>query len=315
MPTVPWVRLYQNFHKHKKTMALRRAIRTVEPIQCLWLWAAENAPDGNLDGMTYDEIEDAADWHGKRGRAIMAMIEAGFIDVNPDGGGMSLHNWEERAGKGIASLMNGRERSRNIMRNKRANVNSNKRANSDDNTAKTLSLSLDLEQSGSRSSSLSASGPDQSNLRAKRPGGHDLVAMFGATRLKVFPNTLPWNTARDAHGDAGSFAALLSDDDIADLEPTMRLALDKIKAGAAGWTNPELSVNPTFAFGKWKSAFTGLREELHGRAPVVAKPESQVTGFRRPAQATYPEFEKEDPAVEAARRKSWAEAGAKAATS
>ena len=166
----------------------------------------------------------------------------------------------------------------------------------------------------SGSSSISVSDPDQSNSRAKRPGGHDIVALFGRKRLEVFPNTLPWNTARDTKGDAGSFAALLSDDDIADLEPTMLLALGKIKSGAVGWTNPELSVSPSFAFGKWKDVFTALREELHGRAPVVARPE-QTTGFRRPAQATYPDFEKEDPAVEAARRKSWAEAEAKAATS
>jgi hypothetical protein len=107
------------------------------------------------------------------------------------------------------------------------------------------------------------------SVTEKRPTGHDLLVLFGAMRSEVFPNTLPWNTARDTKGDSGSFAALLSGEEVADIEETMRLALEKIKNGSPGWTNHELAVSPSFAYGKWKSDFTGLREELHGCAPQV----------------------------------------------
>jgi hypothetical protein len=55
MPSVPWIRLYQGWQRHRKTMALPKLLGTVEPILGLWLWAAENAPDGVLSGLSDDE--------------------------------------------------------------------------------------------------------------------------------------------------------------------------------------------------------------------------------------------------------------------
>ncbi|MCU0693748.1 MAG: hypothetical protein MUF54_20355 [Polyangiaceae bacterium] len=120
----------------------------------------------------------------------------------------------------------------------------------------------------------------RSNGNAKRPSGFDLLTYWGAERCKVFPDCLPWNTARDRDGDAEAFAAKLTADEIADIEPTMRLALEHIRNGAEGWTDGRLK-DPSFAFGRWKSGFTALREEHHGRAPKVAKP---ITERQRPGQ-------------------------------
>ncbi len=169
MPTVPWIRLYQNWPRHRKTVALRKALGTADPVLSLWLWAAENAPNGDLGHMSSEEIEDAAGWQGKRGRAAAAMVETGFIDVADDGS-MALHNWERRAGRGVASLIRSRERSRDVMRN----VRSNKARNEPRNPAETLSLSPDLS-SGS-SLPLSAPDPDRSNGRAK--SAHDWIEFF-----------------------------------------------------------------------------------------------------------------------------------------
>ena len=189
-----------------------------------------------------------------------------FLDYNP-----SHEELEEKRASGAKRIKNWR---RNGRRNKEGHGVSNGGSNAVTNMRPDPgSLSKkdhdpkQIEEPGTNGVSNSVT----TAVTPIRPRGHDLVAMFGLMRLEVFPETLPWNTARDTKGDAGSFAALLSDDDIEDLKPTMRLALEKIKTGAPGWTNPELSVSPSFAFGKWKSDFTGLREELHGRAPKVER--------------------------------------------
>lgn len=121
-----------------------------------------------------------------------------------------------------------------------------------------------------------AAEPETGPVAPARPGpthrmtGHQLVQFFGQVRNRVFPHTLPWHTARDARGDAGSFAAMLGPDEIADVEPTMQLALEHIRDGVAGWNKEQHAKDPSFAFGAWKSGFHGLREELHGRGPPVA---------------------------------------------
>jgi hypothetical protein len=118
---------------------------------------------------------------------------------------------------------------------------------------------------------LLASDPDPeracSNVDAKKFTGHALLAMFGSIRSEVFPKTLPWSTARDAKGDAGSFAEMLGQDEASDVEPTMRRALEHIRDGVKGWSDPRLAKDPSFAFGAWKSGFHALREELAGCAP------------------------------------------------
>lgn len=98
--------------------------------------------------------------------------------------------------------------------------------------------------------------------------GRDLLAMFGKQRAEVFPTALPWVTARDPKGDAGTFAASLGPDECADVAQTMRLAWEHVRDGAKGWSD-ERHKDPSFAFGAWKSGFHALREELHGRAPKV----------------------------------------------
>lgn len=102
MSTVPWIRLYQNWPRHRKTMALRKALGTAEPILCLWLWAAENAQDGDLSGIDPSTLEFAAGWSGRRGKCLAAMIEVGFLDS--DGVSLRLHDWMEGTGAGVESL-------------------------------------------------------------------------------------------------------------------------------------------------------------------------------------------------------------------
>ena len=66
--------------------------------------AMENAADGSLEGFSYDEICQGADWHGRdKGNFIFALMEAGFLDVDN-----RIHDWDDYAG----NLLSRREKDR-----------------------------------------------------------------------------------------------------------------------------------------------------------------------------------------------------------
>lgn len=130
-----------------------------------------------------------------------------------------------------------------------------------------------VPSASSLSQVLEASDPDPERARVERLPqrkltGHDLLSWFGSLRREVLrlqsaPGT---ERPRDPNGKAGAFAESLSDADVADVKPTMRLALERIRDGVPGWNDPR-TVDPSFAFGAWKSGFAGLREAIHGLAP------------------------------------------------
>jgi hypothetical protein len=127
MSSVPWIRLYTSFSRHRKTMALRRILGTAETIVGLWCWAAENAPDGDLSSFTENEIEEVTGWTGERGKAFKAMVEVGFIDnVSADvsANKYTLHQWSEHAGLGISSYMRRKTSQRVLMKQRRSSSGS-----------------------------------------------------------------------------------------------------------------------------------------------------------------------------------------------
>lgn len=60
---------------------------------CLFLWVAGNRSDGDLRGLTEEDIELAADWRGEAGTFIAALREVGFLDGEP--GSFTVHDWAE----------------------------------------------------------------------------------------------------------------------------------------------------------------------------------------------------------------------------
>jgi hypothetical protein len=118
--SVPWIRLYTSFPRHRKTMLLIGKIGTAMPILSLWCWAAENAPDGDLSAFTRDQIEQAAEWRGESGKAIQAMIDVGYIDENKLTLALTLASWLEHSGQGVSRLTSRRDYQKNLMREIRA---------------------------------------------------------------------------------------------------------------------------------------------------------------------------------------------------
>lgn len=88
------IRLSVGFWSHPKTKktARRLGLDGVRSLQILWLWAAQNRPDGNLSGMDWEDIELAADWQGEE-RAFFELCLGMWIDETPDG--YALHDWQE----------------------------------------------------------------------------------------------------------------------------------------------------------------------------------------------------------------------------
>jgi len=85
-------------------------LRAVGLLHFLWWWALDNAPDGDLGGLTDKELALACHWKGKPTPLVEALCQAGWLDK--DGDYISLHNWQDYAGKLVANRISNKERQR-----------------------------------------------------------------------------------------------------------------------------------------------------------------------------------------------------------
>lgn len=92
------IRLSVDFFRNIKVRKLKRALGAegVLSLQALWLFCAENTPDGNL-GKYSGDIEFIVEWGGKEGAFVSTLLSLGFLDEGA-GGTFSIHNWAQNAG-------------------------------------------------------------------------------------------------------------------------------------------------------------------------------------------------------------------------
>jgi hypothetical protein len=88
-------RLSTALPRHPKTVKLKRRLSGdgCWSLVCLFLWVADNRCDGNLEGLSTEDIEIAADWSGDSGVFVASLSEVGFLDG--DDGKFSIHDWAE----------------------------------------------------------------------------------------------------------------------------------------------------------------------------------------------------------------------------
>lgn len=88
-------RVSVEFFAHHKTKKLKKRLGSDGVIALLQLWsyAARLRSDGDLSGMSTEEIELAVDWNGEDGLLVATLKEVGFLDEVD--GTFSLHNWTE----------------------------------------------------------------------------------------------------------------------------------------------------------------------------------------------------------------------------
>lgn len=112
---IPWIQVYSNLIKHPKTYALADELKLTSKdaspnavaaglMLSLWLWAAQNASDGDLSKCSTRAIAEAAEYKKKPEAFVDALIKVRFLD--PD---KRLHDWDEHASMLMDSIELSRE--------------------------------------------------------------------------------------------------------------------------------------------------------------------------------------------------------------
>jgi hypothetical protein len=81
--------------QHPKTVKLQRRLGAPGcwSLVCLFLWVADNRPQGDLAGMTAEDIEIAANWLGSFGDFVRTLADLRFLDGQE--GTYTIHDWAE----------------------------------------------------------------------------------------------------------------------------------------------------------------------------------------------------------------------------
>ena len=98
-----WLQVHQTLKDHRKLFDAADELEITPPhmmglLVSFWLWALDNAPKGDLAGITPRMIARAAQWDGEPEKLAETLIRAGWIDENEDGT-LEIHDWYEYAGK------------------------------------------------------------------------------------------------------------------------------------------------------------------------------------------------------------------------
>lgn len=88
-------RLSTALSSHPKTRKLKKRLGAEGcwSLVCLLLWVAGNRSDGNLGGMSDEDIELAAEWEGDAGTFVRTAAQVRFLDGET--GNYKIHDWWE----------------------------------------------------------------------------------------------------------------------------------------------------------------------------------------------------------------------------
>ena len=80
-----WLKIYQSIRQHRKILDAADALEIAPPymiglLTSFWLWALDNAPDGNVSEISARNIARAAQWDGDADELLQAFISAGLLD-------------------------------------------------------------------------------------------------------------------------------------------------------------------------------------------------------------------------------------------
>ena len=97
-----WIESHQSLGTHRKLLALCEELRlpdyaAIGMLHCLWWWALDNAPQGDLAGIYDRNLAGVSHWSGKPEAWRRALVSAGWPDEQD--GRRTIHDWQDYAGK------------------------------------------------------------------------------------------------------------------------------------------------------------------------------------------------------------------------
>lgn len=122
-----WLQVHQTLKDHRKLFDAADELE-IQPVHMMgllisfWMWALDNAPTGDLGGITPRMIARAAQWDGPAEKLSTALIRAGWLDENDDGK-LTIHDWYEYTGKLIDQRQAEKERSQRRRAAAAASIN------------------------------------------------------------------------------------------------------------------------------------------------------------------------------------------------
>ncbi|HBL84285.1 MAG: hypothetical protein A2Y17_07480 [Clostridiales bacterium GWF2_38_85] len=107
-----WIELHQTLPQNKKILRLMSLLRIDSPqavghLCMLWLWALDNAQDGDLSQFLNSELAFVSGWRKKPDDFVNSLISAGFLEEDK-----KIHDWYDYAGKLIDKRKSDAERKR-----------------------------------------------------------------------------------------------------------------------------------------------------------------------------------------------------------
>lgn len=111
-----WIESHQTLAGHPKTRKLAHLLGVSKPtaighLHCLWWWALDYAPEGDLSRYDALDIALGAEWEDDAGTLVDALVTVGFLDQDVDGT-LVIHDWHDYAGKLIERKKANAERMR-----------------------------------------------------------------------------------------------------------------------------------------------------------------------------------------------------------
>lgn len=111
---MPWIELHHGFAGHKKVGDLARALGVerriaIGTLACLWSWAVAMVRHGDVTGQE-EEIAHATYFRGEPEQLMEALITTGWVDRDEASGALTIHDWEDYAGRYEAAKANARQR-------------------------------------------------------------------------------------------------------------------------------------------------------------------------------------------------------------
>jgi hypothetical protein len=111
-----WIELHDTLRGHPKTYALADSLKipqfaAVGLLTCLWTWALNNAPDGDLSQFPKQAVARECYWNKSADALLDALIGCGWVDD-----ALRIHDWDDYAGR----LLDKREQNKERVRKSRA---------------------------------------------------------------------------------------------------------------------------------------------------------------------------------------------------